>query len=95
MSGKALASFFLFSCSLNMIPFCAPIFRGNGITKNSGAYREIPSFVPELFAYSHTSNDCLFSGKNKALGRKLKKYDIFTGTAWTDNSEDLMIHALI
>ena len=36
-----------------------------------------------------------FPGKQRALGTALKKYDIFAGTAWTDSSEDLMIHALI
>ena len=35
-----------------------------------------------------------FQAKQRALGRALKKYDIFAGTTCTNNSEDLMIHAL-
>ena len=49
------------------------------------------SFSPTLIQVT----TAIFPAKKKALGRKLKKYDIFAGTAWTDNSEDLMIHALI
>ena len=36
-----------------------------------------------------------FQAKQRPLGRALEKYDIFPGTAWSDNSEDLMIHTLI
>ena len=44
-------------------------FRGNDITKNRRAYREIPPFVPELFVYSHMSNGSLLSGKTKSSGK--------------------------
>ena len=72
-------------------------FRGawvNDITKNCAAYREIPPFVPELFVYSHMSNGSLLSGKTKSSGKGIEEI-YFVGTAWTDNSEDLMIHLLI
>ena len=48
-------------------------FRGgawvNDITKNCGAYCEIPPFVPELFVYSHMSNGSVLSGKTKSSGK--------------------------
>ena len=74
-----------------------PIFRGNDISRNCGAHREIPSFAPELFFLPTLIEvtAVFFLEKQRALGRAWKKYDIFAGTAWTDNSEDLMIHALI
>ena len=48
------------------------------------------SFLPFLIEVMAA----FFPAKQRALGRTLKKYDIFAGTAWTDNSEDLVIHAL-
>ena len=51
-------------------------FRGgawvNEITKNCGAYRKIPPFVPELFVYSHMSNGSL-SGKTKSSGKVIEE----------------------
>ena len=47
-------------------------FRGNDITKNRRAYREIPPFVPELFVYSHMSNGSL-SGKTKSSGKVIEE----------------------
>ena len=49
------------------------------------------SFPPTLIHVTAA----FFPEKQRALGRALKKYDIFERTAGTDNSEDLMIHALI
>ena len=48
------------------------------------------SFSPTLIQVTAA----FFQAKQRALGRALKKYDTFAGTAWTNNSEDLMIHAL-
>ena len=55
-------------------------------------YHPLPqSFLPTLIHVTAA----FFPEKQRALGRALKKYDIFERTAGTDNSEDLMIHALI
>ena len=53
-------------------------FRGGAwvkdITKNWGAYREIPPFfVPKLFGYSHMSNGSLLSGKTKNSGKGIEE----------------------
>ena len=95
MSGKALASFFSLSCSLNLIPFRAPYLEEMTLAETAALiakYHPLPqSFLPTLIEVTAV----FFLAKQRALGRALKKYDIFAGTAWTDNSEDLMIHALI
>ena len=57
--------------------FSQVIFRGgvwvNEITRNCGAYHEIPPFVPELFVYSHMSNDSLLSGKTISSGKGIEE----------------------
>ena len=49
------------------------IFRGNDITENCGAYREIPPLVPELFTYSYMSNGSLLSGNTKSSGKGIEE----------------------
>ena len=48
-------------------------FRGgdwvNDITKNCGAYREIPPLLPDLFLYSHIINGSPLLGKTKSSGK--------------------------
>ena len=52
-------------------------FRGddwvNEITKNCGAYREIPLLLIELFLYSHIINCSLLSGKTKSSGKGIER----------------------
>ena len=52
-------------------------FRGGAwvydVTKNCGAYRQIPPFVPELFVYSRMSNGSLLSGKSKSSGKGIEE----------------------
>ena len=53
-------------------------------------HRLSQSFSPTLIWVTAA----FFQAKQRLLGRALRKY-IFPGTAWSDNSEDLTIHALI
>ena len=80
---KSSCKFFFIQLFFKSNNISRATFRGgawvNDITKNCGAYREIPPFVSELFDYSHMSKESLLSGR--VLGRALKKY-IFIGTAW-------------
>ena len=52
-------------------------FRGgawvNDVTKNWGAYREIPPFVQELYVYYYMSNGSLLSGKTKSSGKSIEE----------------------
>ena len=97
-SGKALArSLFLFSCSLNLITFCAPHLEVLELMTLPKTAALIAKYHP--LSNSFSSNliwvtAAFFQAKQRALERALKKY-IFAGAAWSENSEDLMIYALI
>ena len=97
-SEKAFArSLFLFSCSLNPITFCVPHLEVLELMT-------LPK-TPVLIAKYHLLSNSFLSTltwvtavflqtKQRALERALKKH-IFTGAAWSENSVDLIIYALI
>ena len=97
-SGKAFArSLFLFSCSLNPITFCVPHLEVLELMT-------LPKTAALIAKYHLLSNSFLstltwvaaafLQTKQRALERALKKH-IFTGAAWSENSVDLIIYALI
>ena len=92
-----LLSLFLFC--LNLITFPAPhIEEVLELMTLPKTVTIIPKYHPLSQSFSSTLiwvTVAFLQAKQRPLGRALRKYDIFPGTAWSDNTEDLMIHALI
>ena len=82
---------FLFKCSLNLKTFRPPhLQEGLELMTLPKTAVLVAKYYPTLIWVTAV----LFQGKQRALGKTLKKY-IFARAAWTDSSEDLMINALI
>ena len=90
-SGKALArSLVLFSCSLNLITFCAPHLEVLELMTLPKTAVLLAKYQPLSKSFSSTLiwvTAAFFQTKQRALERALKKY-IFAGAAWSKNSED-------
>ena len=97
-SGKVLArSLFLFGCFLNLITFCAPHLKVLELMALPKTEVLIAKHHPLSNIFSSTLIWVIatfLQAKQRALERVLKKY-IFAEAAWSENSEDLMIYALI
>ena len=94
-SGKALArTLFLISCSLNLITCCAPHLKVLELMTLPKTAAPIAKCHPLSNGFSSTLMAAFFQAKQRPLERALKKY-IFAGAAWSENSEELMIYALI
>ena len=87
----------MFGCSLNLIIFRAPHLEVLELMALPKTAPLTAKYHPLFYSFLSTPiwvTAAFFQAKQRVLGRALQKY-IFVGTAWTDNSEDLMIHLLI